>query len=80
MYLFLTESAICFIFTVYLYFQYAAKGLPLYIPFLVISVWFMTFLTAFIVPFDIFTVTNNFNIDYQTTTGPNSIRTRQPPL
>lgn len=56
MLLFYIEAALCFIFTLYLYFRYAMKRVRHYIPFLVITVWFLTFVTAVIVPFDIFFV------------------------
>ena len=58
MLLFYIEAALCFAFTLYLYFKYAMKRVRGYIPFLVISVWFLTFVTAVIVPFDIFFVNN----------------------
>ncbi len=56
MYLFLLEAILCLIFTVILYYRYSAKNVPLYVDILVIAVWYMTFLTALIVPFDIYTV------------------------
>lgn len=56
MIIFFIEALFCFLFTVLLYFKYAMKNTRLYVTLLVISVWFLTFLTAIIVPFDIYLV------------------------
>lgn len=53
MLLFFIEALICFAFTLYLYFRYAMKGLRPYVTVLNIGVWFLTFLTAVIIPFDL---------------------------
>jgi hypothetical protein len=59
MFLFWFESILCLIFTIFLYYIYAMKNTRTYVSFIVISVWFLTFVTAVIVPFDIYLVIYN---------------------
>ncbi len=56
MYLLIIQAILCLIFTIYLYFRYAARNLKSYVTFLVILVWYLTFVTAVLVPFDIYYV------------------------
>jgi len=56
MYLLITEALLCLIFTIYLYFQYAARNLKSYVTILVIGVWYLTFVLAVLVPYDIYYV------------------------
>ena len=56
MLLFYTELIACLIFTIYLYFKYAEKKISAWIGILIISTWFLNFLPAVLVPFDLLLV------------------------
>jgi hypothetical protein len=56
MFLFYLEFALCLLFTIILYFKYSLKKTSLWIGFLVITIWFLNFIIAVIVPFDILLV------------------------
>jgi hypothetical protein len=53
------EFSLCLIFTIFLYFKYADKKTSYWICFLTIFVWFLNFLVAVVVPFDILLVNRN---------------------
>lgn len=56
MLLFHIEAGICLLFTIYLYFRFAMKGLRTYVPILNIMVWFLIFSMAVLIPFDLLLV------------------------
>lgn len=56
MLLFYIELIGCLIFTIYLYFRYAEKKISAWIGILVIGTWFLNFLPAVLVPFDLLLV------------------------
>lgn len=60
MILFFTELIACLCFTIYLYFSYADKKTKHWIGILVITVWFLNFLAAVVVPFDLLLVKKYF--------------------
>lgn len=53
MQLLIIEAIICLIFTIFLYRRYAHKQISIYINLYNISIWYMTFMTILLLPFDI---------------------------
>ena len=62
MFLLITQAVLCLIFTIYLYFRYAARNLKSYVTILVIWVWYLTFVLAVLVPYDIYYVYTYINL------------------
>lgn len=61
MFLFYLEFSFCLLFTIFLYHKYSAKKTNIYIGLLVMTTWFLNFIIAVIVPFDILLVKNKKN-------------------
>jgi len=59
MLLFYIELLTCLIFTIFLYFEYAEKKISAWVGILVIGTWFLNFLPAVLVPFDLLLVRIN---------------------